>query len=158
MRTEEQLILTPYRCRTFKTSLNITIFHTLSRKFYGINSSQTPLILAMETEMGENPERNVTKMRTKKKTRKTQRSKTTTNSGIINRTKFFLSSFGKIHPIAKETKNGNIICMKFFVKAVCTKACKRAHKLTPGKKRLQHICQKCGSSDFQQGAEESSVP
>jgi hypothetical protein len=39
-----------------------------------------------------------------------------------------------------KQKNGNIICMKFFVRGFCNKACNRAHKLTPEEeKTLTHL-------------------
>jgi hypothetical protein len=41
----------------------------------------------------------------------------------------FSYSFWKNTTHCPKTKNGKIICMKFFVKGICNKKCNRAHKL-----------------------------
>jgi hypothetical protein len=58
-----------------------------------------------------------------------------------------------------KTKNGTIICMKFFVKGFCHKACPRAQKLSnKDEKEFDTFIKKCRSLDFQQGAEETTAP
>jgi len=58
-----------------------------------------------------------------------------------------------------KTKNGNIICMKFFVKGFCTKTCNRAHKLTTKEeKEFEEFSKKCRLSDFQQGTGDGTDP
>ncbi len=42
----------------------------------------------------------------------------------------FFELFWKNTAHCPKTKNGNIICMKFFVKGFCNKTCNRAHKLS----------------------------
>jgi hypothetical protein len=49
--------------------------------------------------------------------------------------------------------------MKFFIKGFCHKACNRVHKLSADEeKQFDEFISKCQSSDFQQGAEESTAP
>jgi hypothetical protein len=58
-----------------------------------------------------------------------------------------------------KTKNGTLICMKYFIKGHCTKSCNRAHRLSKeDEKSFDELVAKCCSSDFQQRAEEPQVP
>jgi hypothetical protein len=61
--------------------------------------------------------------------------------------------------LLEKQKNGTIICMKFFVKGFCHKACPRADKLSnKEEKEFDTFIKKCRMLDFQQGAEETTAP
>ncbi len=71
----------------------------------------------------------------------------------------FSDLFWKNSSKCPKTKNGSIICMKFFVKGFCNKSCNRAHKLSNEEEaEFEDFINKCRSSDFHQGAEESQNP
>ena len=68
----------------------------------------------------------------------------------------FSDLFWKNSSKCPKTKNGSIICMKFFIKGFCNKSCNRAHKLSNEEEaEFEDFINKCRSSDFHQGAEES---
>jgi hypothetical protein len=71
----------------------------------------------------------------------------------------FSELFWKNTSHCPKAKNGNIICMKFFLKGFCHRACNRVHKLSAEEeKEYDEFVIKCRSSDFQQEAEESNAP
>jgi hypothetical protein len=54
-----------------------------------------------------------------------------------------------------KTKEGSLICMKFFIRGFCDKTCLRAHKLTKQEEKdFAAFVSHCRNKDFQQGTEE----
>jgi hypothetical protein len=71
----------------------------------------------------------------------------------------FSDLFSKNSSHCPKAKDSNSISIKFFIKGFCHKACNQAHKYsTDEEKEFKELLQKCRSSDFQQGVEESPVP
>ncbi len=71
----------------------------------------------------------------------------------------FSERFWKHSSKCPKTKNGAIICMKFFIKGFCSKNCNIAHKLSPEEEsEFESFIKKCQSLDFQQGAVETQNP
>jgi hypothetical protein len=71
----------------------------------------------------------------------------------------FSELFWKNASKCPKTKNGSIICMKYFIKGFCNKGCNRIHKLTQEEEtEFEAFLSKCRSSDFHQGAEDSQNP
>jgi hypothetical protein len=71
----------------------------------------------------------------------------------------FSELFWKNSSRCPKTSNGSIICMKFFLKGFCNKGCNRVHKLTTEEEAaFEEFINKCRSSDFRQGAEDSQNP
>ncbi len=107
----------------------------------------------METKMEESPEKNETKMTQKRTRRRIKKVEDNHKQWHVKPNENFSELFRKNSSHCPNTKNGIIICMKFFVKGVCNKACNPEEE-----KDFDTFVKKCRSLDFQQGAEETSAP